>query len=205
MPEGDDTGTTGTTTTTFSQADVDRIVRERVKRERDKYADYDDLKTKAGEADKSKSAMDQLLEKVSGLEERATKAERVALRADVAQAKGLTPAQAKRLQGSTKEELEADAEELLAMFKPAEKDGKDGRADTSGGDGKAGETGNSGTAAGAKETTGETGKGDGTTEGRKALPPSGRPKEKLTSGAVPATTGDKSPAELAESILKNDF
>ena len=34
---------------TFTQADVDRIVRERVKREREKFADYDDLKAKAGE------------------------------------------------------------------------------------------------------------------------------------------------------------
>ena len=33
----------------FTQADVDRIVRERVKRERDKYADYDDLKKAAGD------------------------------------------------------------------------------------------------------------------------------------------------------------
>lgn len=32
---------------TFSQADVDRIVMERLSRERDKYRDYDDLKTKA--------------------------------------------------------------------------------------------------------------------------------------------------------------
>lgn len=33
----------------FTQADVDRIVRDRVKRERDKFADYDDLKEAAGE------------------------------------------------------------------------------------------------------------------------------------------------------------
>ncbi|MFE7399623.1 hypothetical protein [Streptomyces sp. NPDC057557] len=42
-----------------------------------------------------------------------------ALRFTVAATKGLTPAQAKRLQGSTKEELEADADELLKDFAPA--------------------------------------------------------------------------------------
>jgi len=56
--------------------------------------------------------------------ERAEKAEREAaetkaqlLRSQVAAAKGLTEAQAKRLTGSTKEELEADADDLLASFK----------------------------------------------------------------------------------------
>lgn len=206
MPEGDDTGAAGSTTTTFTQAQVDAIVRDRLKRERDKFADYDDLKNKADEADKNKSALDKLLEKVSGLEERATKAERAALRADVAQAKGLTPGQAKRLQGATREELEADADELLSMFKAADKggDGKDGDTDggkdgdTTGKGGGAGETGS-------KDTT-SAGATKGATEGEgRKLPPSGRPKEKLTAGAVPATTGDKSAAELAESILKSDF
>lgn len=43
-------------------------------------------------------------------------ATRRALLLEVAFDKGLTPAQAARLQGSTKEELEADAEELLKVF-----------------------------------------------------------------------------------------
>lgn len=40
------------------------------------------------------------------------------LRADVARAKGLTDAQAKRLTGNTREELEADADDLKAAFGP---------------------------------------------------------------------------------------
>src|SRR5215470_14375105 len=36
---------------TFTQADVDRIVADRLGRERGKYADYDDLKTKASQFD----------------------------------------------------------------------------------------------------------------------------------------------------------
>ncbi|EHM24208.1 hypothetical protein SPW_7302 [Streptomyces sp. W007] len=42
-----------------------------------------------------------------------------ALRITVAATKGLTPKQAARLQGSTKEELEADADELLQDFTPS--------------------------------------------------------------------------------------
>jgi hypothetical protein len=42
-----------------------------------------------------------------------------ALRVTVAAEKGLTPAQARRLQGSTKEELEADADDLLKDFAPS--------------------------------------------------------------------------------------
>lgn len=51
------------------------------------------------------------------------------VRLQVAAAKGLTPEQATRLQGSTKEELEADADALRAMFGPA---GGDSGAPTGG-------------------------------------------------------------------------
>jgi hypothetical protein len=90
----------------FTQADVDRIVRERVQREKAKYADYDELKAKAGNATS-------LEERVAQIERQAQESEARALRAEVANAKGLTPNQAKRLIGATKEELEADADELL--------------------------------------------------------------------------------------------
>lgn len=43
------------------------------------------------------------------------------MRAEVAAAKGLTPAQAKRLAGTTREELEADADDLLENFKSTDK------------------------------------------------------------------------------------
>lgn len=41
------------------------------------------------------------------------------MRLEVATDKGLTVAQAKRLVGATREDLEADAEELLSSFQPA--------------------------------------------------------------------------------------
>lgn len=47
---------------------------------------------------------------------RAEEAELRAMRIEVAAAKGLTPSQAKRLVGSSREELEADADEIIADF-----------------------------------------------------------------------------------------
>lgn len=63
--------------------------------------------------------------KLADLEKRANAADARTLRAEVALAKGLSAAQTKRLQGSTREELEADADDLLESF-PAAKDGKEG-------------------------------------------------------------------------------
>jgi hypothetical protein len=59
---------------------------------------------------------------LTAAEKRAQDAEGRALRLEVATEKGLTAAQAKRLVGSTREELEADADELLDTFKPATTD-----------------------------------------------------------------------------------
>lgn len=92
---------------TFTQADVDRIVQDRIARERERFADYDDLRARA-EGAKT------LEDRVADIEKNARDAEQRATRAEVANAKGLTPTQAKRLVGTTREELEADADALLA-------------------------------------------------------------------------------------------
>ncbi|MFD9205977.1 hypothetical protein ACFVZM_06815 [Streptomyces sioyaensis] len=55
------------------------------------------------------------------------------LRVRVAADKGLTVEQAARLRGSTKEELEADADELKKLFTPSAGDGNQGGAHRSGG------------------------------------------------------------------------
>lgn len=60
-----------------------------------------------------------LQDRIDAMERRAAEAEAKALRAEVASEKGLTAAQAKRLQGSTRKELEADADDLLASFPKA--------------------------------------------------------------------------------------
>ncbi len=69
--------------------------------------------------DRDKSEAQKLAERAEAAEKRATELETRALRLEVAAEKGLTPAQAKRLVGSTREELAADADELLETFKPA--------------------------------------------------------------------------------------
>lgn len=109
----------------FTQADVDRMIATRVNEEKKKYADYDDLKAKAEKVDEleasKKSDVDKLTEQVEQLKEAQSKSDQKALRAEVAMAKGLTPAQAKRLAGTSREELEADADEILEAF-PVNKD-----------------------------------------------------------------------------------
>lgn len=69
-----------------------------------------------------KAATDKLAEFEKQLgEERAAR-----MRAEVAAAKGLTPGQAKRLNGATLEELEADADDILENFKSTDTgDGSD--------------------------------------------------------------------------------
>jgi membrane protein involved in colicin uptake len=134
---------------TFTQEQLDEIIEKRLAREREKYADYDKLqeqvaaltadKAKADAErkkaeDEGKSVNEKVAEKVAELQkqleaeaEARQKSESEALRLRVAAAKGLTEAQARRLQGSTKEELEADADDLLETFggkkddKPEEK------------------------------------------------------------------------------------
>lgn len=148
-----------------------------------------DLEKLQASSDSTKSDMDKVMEKLAAMEERAAKAERQALIAEVAATKKLSPKLARRLAGDTREELLADADELLEEFKAAGTVSKnDNGKDDAGKD------------ANAKD---DQGQGDG--EGRKSLPPSsttaGRPKEKLTSGTVPDASGDADPAKLAEKIL----
>lgn len=132
MPEGTpdaaagstaDGGPTGdgqqqaTYTPPATQADLDRIIGERLARDRAKFADYDTLKAKAAEHDKlvqaSKSDQERLEERASAAESRIGPLELENAKLAVALEKGLTAADAKRLVGSTREELEADAEQFL--------------------------------------------------------------------------------------------
>lgn len=80
-------------------------------------ADLEPLAVKAKELeDASKSEIEKATERLTAAEKRAQEAEIRALRLEVAATKGLTPAQARRLVGSTQEELESDADDLLATF-----------------------------------------------------------------------------------------
>lgn len=72
----------------------------------------------------NKTEAQRLEDRATGAESRAVAAERELARTKVALRKGLTEAQAKRLIGDTEEELEADADELLATFQ-TDDDGQD--------------------------------------------------------------------------------
>ena len=103
----------------FTQDDVNRIVMKRIA----KYADYDELKAKAAKYDEqveaSKSELQKATERADGLQKELDalkSAEQLRnLREEVATAKGVP---AKLLTGSTKEECEKQADELLSWKQP---------------------------------------------------------------------------------------
>jgi hypothetical protein len=68
--------------------------------------------------DRDKSEQEKLEERAKAAEESARKAEEARLRAEVALDKGLPKALAARLQGATLEEMQADADALLALIPP---------------------------------------------------------------------------------------
>jgi hypothetical protein len=74
------------------------------------------------EAEKAKADQTSA-EREAAAEKRAADADARALRLEVAFEKGLTPGQAKRLVGGSREELEADADEILRDF-PVKTDGR---------------------------------------------------------------------------------
>jgi hypothetical protein len=72
-----------------------------------------ELEKLRSDSDSSKTELDKALERISDMEKRLTESDRRVLVAEVAQAKKLPAAIAGRLTGSTKEELEADADVLI--------------------------------------------------------------------------------------------
>lgn len=109
---------------TFKQADVDRIVAERVARERAKFSDYNDLKAKASEALT-------LEERLASLEGELTKSRVEALRSRVAARYGISgdsvdgkPSDVELfLTGTDEDTLTAQAERLAAREGDRKKQG----------------------------------------------------------------------------------
>lgn len=87
--------------------------READKRARDAEARMKELE------DRDKSEAQKIQEERDALRTERDQLAHQSLRRDVAEDKGLTPAQAKRLTGTTREEMETDADDLLATFPPA--------------------------------------------------------------------------------------
>jgi hypothetical protein len=119
------TGTTSTGGDEFkpiaSQEELNRVIADRVARERAKFKDYNDLKSKATQfdaiAEAQKTEMQRIQERTVQAEKRAAELERELTRSQVAVAKKLPPELAVRLRGETPEELAADADSLLALMK----------------------------------------------------------------------------------------
>lgn len=134
-------------------------------------------KVKADAESTSKSDMDKLRATIEELKHDLGEERRKSMIAEIANERGLTPAQAKRLTGKTREELEADADDMVETFGIKAPDKGD---DTT------------------TETNGDTGNGD--------KPSSGRPKEKLRPGAAGESGDDEiDPAKIAEAVLKRPF
>lgn len=72
--------------------------------------------------DAGRSDVEKLTADLQEHQSRASKAESELMRLRVAMRKGLTETQARRLVGSSEEELEEDADDLLASFRPAQSD-----------------------------------------------------------------------------------
>lgn len=95
-------------------------------KEANKEAEKHRLRAKELE-DKDKSELQRTADERDEHKTARTAAEMTALRLEVAIDKGLTSTQAKRLLGSTREELEADADELVASFKTEENEDPKGK------------------------------------------------------------------------------
>lgn len=117
----------------FTQTDVDRIVRERVQRERAKYADYDDLKAKAGEATTAE-------ERIAKLEQEIQRSQQEALRRRVQASHGITDEDADLFLTATDEDtLTAQAKRLAGREAERKQNGNvvppEGNSPSSGNDG----------------------------------------------------------------------
>ncbi|AYR03164.1 scaffolding protein [Gordonia phage Octobien14] len=113
-----------------SQEEFDRRIGQRIGQIEAKYPNYDDLKAKAEKYDQSERAkldevqqkdltIEELNQRIADFEAREQERQFNDLRTGIARAKGLPDALASRLTGTTKEELEADAESLLSLVPQA--------------------------------------------------------------------------------------
>lgn len=97
----------------------------RSKENASKLSELEPLAKRAKELeDASKSDVERATSEAQTAAGRADKAERELLRLRVAMRKGLSEVQARRLVGDTEDELEADADDLMASFRPPEPDSK---------------------------------------------------------------------------------
>lgn len=99
-----------------SQEEFDKTLGKRLAAERAKYAGFDDLKAKASKYDEleeaKKTQEQRLSEQMTAIRTENAELKLDKLRTEIAHDKGLPPKWAKRLTGTTREEIEADADDL---------------------------------------------------------------------------------------------
>lgn len=114
-----------------TQEELDTIVKARIAREREKYQDYDQLKTRVEELETENSSLqtalndpksntDSYTEKITTLENQIAGYEAANLRTKVALQYGLPIDLANRLQGDDEDGLKVDAERLASFIKPSQ-------------------------------------------------------------------------------------
>lgn len=120
---------------TFTQTDVERIVNERLARERKKFAGHDDYKRKASEFDKlqekNKSDLERVNEQLAAAQVELQRHRVTELRRGAAAKVGLDPELVEFITAVDEEEAEEQAKKLRQRMAP--KNGDDG-ADNGGGD-----------------------------------------------------------------------
>lgn len=113
-----------------TQEELDNIVKERIRREREKFGDYDELKKRVSELESENSALKSTVEddkqtragldaQITELQGQVSNYETANLRTRVALQNGLPYDLADRLQGVDEEALRADAERLAGFMRPA--------------------------------------------------------------------------------------
>lgn len=110
-----------------TQDDLNRIINERLQRERAKFADYDDLKSKAAEYDKvveaNKTEAEKQAERTAELEAKVAEYEtREQIAAWKSEVSAETGVPANVLAGNTKEDIAAHAETLKPLIESAQKE-----------------------------------------------------------------------------------
>ena len=114
-----------------TQEELDTIVKARLAREKEKYADYDQLKTRVSDLEKENGALKSAAEasktsaadydkQIANLKKQVAGYETASLRTRIALQNGLPYDLADRLVGDDEEAIKADAERLAGFLKPAE-------------------------------------------------------------------------------------
>ena len=116
---------------TFTQAELEKIVKERTYREKEKYADYDELKEKAARLDaleeNSKSELQKATDKVAKLQaeiDSYKNSEKIRVMREKVSKETEVPVEL--LNGNSEEECRAQAEAIKAYAKPSYPNLRDG-------------------------------------------------------------------------------